>query len=203
MSDFSYASLAQSANWCKGQTFPLYQFLLLRATLVPRAEKSNKPAPRCSFLLKVKEKSLNLIPIFSCCLDLPASGCSVSELRPSSSLLCLPLWRRLLRSKCQVELQASLPVQGPARAALESNSLAVVPPAVDGNPRRRQECARAWSRPRSAQTSARRQVCSARPHSCCFLFLFGAAVTMCCAVKVELGYEFSACELLSRTVWVY
>lgn len=106
---------------------------------------------------------------------------------PHRLSLCLPLWRRLLRSKCQVELQASLPMQGPARAALESNSLTVVPPAVDGNPRRRQECTRAWSRPRSAQTSARRQVRSACPHSCCFLFLFGATVTMCCAVKEEFG----------------
>lgn len=41
-----------------------------------------------------------------------------------------------------------LPVRGPMWAAVQSTSLAVLPPAVDGNPRRRQECVRAWSWPR-------------------------------------------------------
>lgn len=35
-----------------------------------------------------------------------------------------------------------------------------------------------------------------------FLFLFGAAVTKCCAVKEECGYKFTACEVPSRAEFI-
>lgn len=107
----------------------------------------------------MEEKSLGVIPMMlpSCrpagcfigedvlaaaqtCLPVAATG---SVFRPLPSLPLSPSLEQI------TELQMSGGVAGRPcpGAAVQSSSLAVLPPAVDGNPRRRQECARAWSRP--------------------------------------------------------
>lgn len=71
------------------------------------------------------------------------------------------------------------PMQGPCGQRWKINFthkkpqsfLAVVSPPVDRNLRSRQECTRAWSWS-SEPIRARRQVCSARPHSCSCSQLF-------------------------------